>query len=56
MRTINYEFCALFGICSFIVYNYFASANTTKLLHFLKRYVRKSPSLLHLLSAGSVVR
>ena len=38
------------------VYNYFASANTTKLLHFLKRYVRKSPSLLHLLSAGSVVR
>ena len=28
----------------------------TKLLHFLKRYVRKSPSLLHLLSAGSVVR
>ena len=38
------------------VYNYFASANTTKLLHFLKRYVRKSPSLLQLLSAGSVVR
>ena len=37
MRTINYEFCALFGICSFIVIYIFVYIFCTNLQLFYKK-------------------